>query len=227
MTTFDGFADKDMRFFKALAKHQDRDWFLEHKSEFQEGWQKPMMTLLGEARSKLDSSFPHADILDPKIFRLHRDVRFSKDKSPYKTHIGGLLLAGSKRGQAHESPAALYVQLGTECMAAAGQYGMQPDALVKYRRAVDHAKTGPEVAKLVTKLEKLGYERGSMGALKRVPKGFDPEHPRGDLLKLEGLVMMFPPVPKELIPTKKILSWLTDHAKKTAPLVEWLVYATA
>lgn len=224
---FEGFADGKMSFFKKLSKNQNRDWFAEHKSEFEEGWHKPMVALLTAARDKLDDAFPHADLGEPKVFRIHRDVRFSKDKSPYKTHVGGVLMAGSRKGQLHETPAALYLQLGTECFAGAGHYSMLPDALGKYRKAVADEKSGKELVSILSKLEKAGFERGAMGALKKAPKGFDPSHPRVELLKMQGLIVSFPAVPTELVATPKILDWAVAHAKKAAPLVEWLIYATA
>lgn len=81
---FEGFADRDARFFKALAKHQDRAWFAAHREEYDEGWLAPMKALLAELREKLAPRYAHEEIAAPKVFRIHRDVRFSKDKSPTK-----------------------------------------------------------------------------------------------------------------------------------------------
>jgi len=64
-------------------------------------------------------------------------------------------------------------------------------------------------------------------ALKRVPKGFDPGHPRAELLKRKGLGVAFPKLPKGALASPKLVPWLADHAKKAAPLVEWLLFATA
>src|SRR5437899_11400410 len=113
---FEGFADRDGRFFRALARNQRRDWFEAHRREYEHGWQAPMKALLAEVRERIDPLFPRHPLGEPKVFRIHRDVRFSKDKSPYKTHIGGYVaIDGAGRGPS--APAALYVHLG----AAAGR----------------------------------------------------------------------------------------------------------
>src|SRR5262245_25958718 len=86
---FDGFADRDAKFFRALAKNQRRECFEAHRQEYEDGWLVPMKALLAEVRERIDRLFPHDPLAEPKVFRIYRDVRFSKDKSPYKTHIGG------------------------------------------------------------------------------------------------------------------------------------------
>src|SRR5947207_12419980 len=64
---FEGFADGDMKFFRALAKHQDRDWFAKHKAEYEEGWAAPMAALLGEVRAAIDSAYPDCELAEPKV----------------------------------------------------------------------------------------------------------------------------------------------------------------
>src|SRR5580765_8121684 len=111
-TRFEGFADRNARFFRALANNQDRDWFEMHRDEYERGWLAPMKALLAEVRERIDGLFPHHPLAEPKVFRIHRDVRFSKDKSPYKTHIGGFIgIAGSGAGPS--GAAALYVHVAT------------------------------------------------------------------------------------------------------------------
>jgi uncharacterized protein (TIGR02453 family) len=94
-TRFSGFADADGRFFRALAKNQKREWFQAHRAEYDHGWVAPMKLLLAEVRERIDPLFPRHALGDPKVFRINRDVRFSKDKSPYKTHIGGYVPLGA------------------------------------------------------------------------------------------------------------------------------------
>src|ERR1051325_1546760 len=91
MTRFEGFPDSEGKFFKQLAKNNRREWFQAHKAEFEDGWNAPMKALLGEVRELVDAAYPRCDLDEPKVFRIFRDVRFAKDKSPYKTHVGGLI----------------------------------------------------------------------------------------------------------------------------------------
>ncbi|HEX7603551.1 MAG TPA: DUF2461 domain-containing protein [Polyangiaceae bacterium] len=223
--TFEGFADADGRFFKALAKNQKREWFHEHKHEYVEGWEQPMLALLTESVRALDRAYPDCELEPPKIFRIHRDVRFAKDKSPYKTHIGGVLPMHGKNPVG--SPIALYVQVGTESFAGAGQYSMDGPSLAKFRAAVLEPKRGAELGRMIARLEAKGYRISAMETLKKVPKGVDPTHPRAELLKHKGLVLMFPAMPKGLLAKRALLDWTVTHAKAVAPVVRWLVFATA
>jgi uncharacterized protein (TIGR02453 family) len=227
---FTGFADARLSFFRALAKHQDRDWFLAHKSEYEEGWHKPMLALLTEAREKLDRVYRHCELAEPKVMRIHRDVRFSKDKSPYKTWIGGGVSV-ARGAKLPEAPAALYMHIGlghgpTTCFGAAGIYGMMPESLARYRAALLDDKRGREVAGMVAKLEKKGFQVGAMETLQKVPRGVDEKHPRARLLKMKGLIVSFEP-PAGSVAKRALLDWAVERAKAAAPLVEWLAFATA
>jgi uncharacterized protein (TIGR02453 family) len=223
---FEGFADPNAKFFDALAKHQSKDWFVAHKAEFEEGWHGPMGELLGEVRAAIDRAFPHVDLDEPKIFRIYRDVRFSKDKSPYKTHIGGVIPV-KRTGKMTEVPMALYFHVGQpRSFGAAGHYMMDPGALAKFRGAVADDKRGRELDKLLSSLKKKGFSVDSHGTYARVPKGFDPAHARAEHLKRKGLTVGFPSIPKGLLAKAKLAPWLAAQAKTAAPLVEWLVFAT-
>jgi uncharacterized protein (TIGR02453 family) len=228
MTRFEGFADASARFFKSLAKKNEREWFLAHKSEFEEGWNAPMKLLLSDVRDAIDKAYPHCDLAEPKVFRVFRDVRFSKDKSPYKTHIGGFIPLARQGKRATDLPMALYFHVGaTETFGAAGHYMMEPDSLERFRSAVADDKRGAELDKLLARLAKRGFPPDSHERLKRVPKGFDPDHPRADLLKRKGLVVSFPSLPAGLLAKPRLSQWLADACKTAAPLVEWLAFATA
>lgn len=225
--TFQGFADTTGAFFRKLKKNQNRDWFLEHKAEFDEGWNKPMEHLLTDVFALVDDAFPFCDLEAPKVFRIHRDVRFAKDKTPYKTHVAGRISI-ARRGPTTEVPIALYFHVGDrECFAGSGHYMMDGPALAKFRAAVVDEKKGKELDAITKTLTKKGFTIESHDLLKRVPKGFDPEHPRAEHLKRKGLITRFPAVPLELLTSPKLVKHLATHLKTAAPLVEWLVYATA
>lgn len=224
---FSGFADDGAKFFKALAKNQNRDWFQAHKGEFETGWNGPMKLALAEVRAKIDAAYPHADLDEPRVFRIFRDVRFSKDKSPYKTHVGGTVSV-KRTGKLTEVPVALYFHVGQpESFAAAGHYMMDGPALARYRAAVADDGRGKELVKILAALSKKGFVLDAREGYKRVPKGFAEDHPRAELLKRKGLIVSFPALPKGMLTSTKLIGWLAGHCKTTAPLVEWLVFATA
>jgi uncharacterized protein (TIGR02453 family) len=228
MSRFEGFADGQSKFFRALAKKNERDWFLAHKTEFEEGWNSPMKLLLAEVREAIDKLYPHCDLDEPRVFRIFRDVRFSKDKSPYKTHLGGFIPLQRSGRRTTDLPMALYFQVGAiQNFGAAGHYMMEPDSLERFRVAVADEKRGKELSRILATLDKKGFPADSHERLKRVPKAYDADHPRAELLKRKGLVVAFPALPKGLLASPSLVKWLVDGCKVSAPLVEWLAFATA
>jgi len=219
---FEGFADRDARFFRALAKHQDREWFALHRREYEEGWLAPMRALLAEVRERIDGFFPQDPLADPKVFRIHRDVRFAKDKSPYKTHIGGYIAIDG--GSAPLVPMPLYLHVAaTEAFVAAGHYMMDGPQLARFRAAVLDDAQGARLADVLRRLERAGFTVGSHEMLRKVPRGLDPAHPRADLLRRKGLVVSFPTLPRNLLVERRLVDWLVAHTKRVVPLVDWLV----
>src|SRR5215510_5995740 len=158
---FEGFADRDGRFFRALARNQRREWFAAHQQEYEEGWHAPMKALLGEVRECIDPFFPHLPLGEPKVFRIYRDVRFSKDKAPYKTHIGGYVyVEGGRHGPA--AAAVPYVHIGAnEVYVGGGQYMMDPPQLARFREALLDDRRGAALAAILKKLTRAGYAVGS------------------------------------------------------------------
>jgi uncharacterized protein (TIGR02453 family) len=227
---FTGFADADGKFFKALAKNQNRDWFNKHKQELEEGWNEPMKELLTGLHGTLDKAYAHTDLDEPKVFRIYRNLRFSKDKTPYKTHVAGVIPI-KRTAKMLETPVAIYMHFGTDNIVASGLYSMDGPALDRYRKAVVDDARGKELTKILAKLEKAGFHTAGrhddVDMLKKVPKGFDPDHPRAELLKRKSLGVRFPALPKGILASPKLAPWVAEHAKKTVPLVEWLVFATA
>jgi uncharacterized protein (TIGR02453 family) len=222
---FEGFADAGARFFHALKKHQSRDWFAVHRHEYDEGWVTPMKLLLAEVRERIDPLFVQQALGEPKVFRIHRDVRFSKDKSPYKTHVGGYIpLAQSGHGPGQPVP--VYVQLGTETFVGAGHYVMDPGQLLRYRAAVVDDARGRALARILATATKAGFTLVSFETLKKVPRGFDPDHPRAELLKRKSLALEFPALPRKLIESRALVPWLVKQVDRARPLVAWLADVT-
>lgn len=218
---FTGFADASMAFFHALDEQQTRDWFNEHKAEFEAGWSRPMSSLLAGVRDRIAPAYEGLSLREPKVFRLQRDVRFSLDRTPYKTSVSGMIsLKGP--GTSTDSPAALYLQLGLENLAGAGLYSMMGPTLERYRAAVLDPQSGAALAKITAGLEAQGCSLGAMETLKTAPRGVDKDHPRIELLKRKGLVVMFPAVPIERITAASFVEWVSARAVEAAPLVRWL-----
>jgi len=221
---FQGFPDAKGSFFKQLARNQTREWFQAKKARYEREWAEPMHELLTDVAAGIDSAYSYCELEAPKVFRIYRDVRFSKDKSPYKTSIGGALsIAGP--GGVMDKPVALYVQLGTEAFAAAGHYKMSPEKLAKVRQAIIDPARGKELLSITRKLARGGFTFDAAEKLARVPRGFDPDHPLAELLRMKGLVAMFPPMPD--IGGRSFSGWLRRECVAVAELVTWTTYAGA
>ena len=229
---FEGFAD--LRFFRELAANQSRDWYLAHKTEHEQGFVRPMEAALAEVARKLDRAYPDCEFAAPKVFRIQRDVRFSADKTPYKTNCAGVLAVKKGPSKVTETPAAVYLHVGVEgaertpvTMAGAGLYMMDAPQLSAFRSALLDDARGRELAAIVAGLEKRGLRMMSSGTLKSAPRGVDPAHPRIELLKRKGLVAMFGEPPAGALRSPELLDWLVPLAKLAAPLVRWLVFNVA
>jgi uncharacterized protein (TIGR02453 family) len=224
---FAGFADAEGTFFKQLDRHQDRAWFAAHKADYEDGWAGPMLSLLHAVRARIDDDYPYHELSAPKVFRIQRDVRFARDKTPYKTNVAGIVLArGRGADPVTEVPAALYLHVGLECVVAAGQYMMAAPALARFRAAVVDDERGAEVARLVEALRARRLTVRSVEELQKVPRGFDPDHPRAELLRWKGMLVSPPALPRRLLPSPKLVDWIADFARQAAPLTAWLATNT-
>jgi uncharacterized protein (TIGR02453 family) len=166
---FKGFQPAAARFFKELALNQNREWFAEHKAEHEQFVKAPMGVLLQAVTARLAST-PLPLVGDPKrsMFRIHRDVRFSSDKSPYKTNASGIL----SRDGSKTSPGLVYFQFGAdEVFAAAGFYMPMPEDLHRLRAGMAWEPQG--WLSVRQGLSQQGLALMTDGALVRVPKGFE------------------------------------------------------
>ena len=166
--TFKGWPVEAIEFYEGLEADNSKTYWQANKATYEHFVKAPMDELLVELA---------AEFGEGKVFRPYRDVRFSADKSPYKTAIAAHLAGGG------------YLQLSSDGLAAgSGMYMMAPDQLERYRQAVAVDGTGLELAGLVAEATKAGIEVMAHDALKTAPKGYPKDHPRVDLLRQKGLV---------------------------------------
>jgi uncharacterized protein (TIGR02453 family) len=212
---FSGFDRDAIQFLHELTLEMNREWFEANKARYVARWVEPMTALLEQVAARLAATYKPAK-LHTKLFRIYRDVRFAKDKTPYKTFVAGRIAV-------REGCTAMYFEVDVdEEYAGVGSYHFEDAQVARWRKLVAADKTGREVAGLVAKLAKRGYTIGSYHDYKRVPKPFAPDHPRADLLVKRGLTCAFPAMPRGLLHKPALADWLVDHAKATSPLVKWL-----
>jgi uncharacterized protein (TIGR02453 family) len=224
LAAFRGFPDSRGDFFLSLALHNDRDWFQYHRTEYEQGWAEPMAALLAGVREGLRSAYGRRPLGDPKVFRIHRDVRFSKDKTPYKTHVAGWIpVETGGKPSPGASPAAMYLQVGVDTrFTGSGCWTLEPDALKRFRSALLDPRRGAALARLLDALTAKGFSLSCAESLVRVPAGVDPDHPRAALLRMKGLVVDPGEAPRRLLTRPELADWLVEKARAAAPVVNWL-----
>jgi len=218
---FRGFERDAMQFWHELASEMSKEWFAANKRRYQTVWVEPMLALLREVARGLSRAYKPFALAEPGVLRIYRDLRFSRDKTPYKTHIAGVIrLAGARIAEA--GIAVLYLHLGPdEEFAGVGCYQFDAARTARWRRAVVGAP-GRALSRIIASLRRKGYSPGGYETYARVPKGFAPDHPQAELLRCKGLICGFPAIPARLLHRPELARWLLGHAKATAPLVIWL-----
>ncbi|HEX2810228.1 MAG TPA: DUF2461 domain-containing protein, partial [Kineosporiaceae bacterium] len=202
---FTGFDGDALGFYDGLEADNSKTYWTDHKAIYEQAVRTPMLALL----APLEPRFGPAT-----MFRPYRDVRFSADKSPYKTHAGAVLRAAGGTQ--------LYVQVGADgLLVGGGYYHMSPDQLSRYRQAVDDDGPGRRLERVAAKLGRAGFtligER-----LARAPRGVDPKHPRIDLLRHKGLAAMFTFGVPDWLGTPRCLDEVAGAFRSIAPLTGWL-----
>jgi uncharacterized protein (TIGR02453 family) len=199
---FRGWPAEAIEFYEGLEADNTRAYWQDHKQEYEELVRGPMLELLAELAG---------DYGEGKIFRPYRDVRFSRDRSPYKTAIGATLERGG------------YVQFSAHGLAAgSGYYVMLPDQLERYRQAVDDDKTGRKVVDLCDALGKARIDVTAKETLKTAPKGYPKDHPRIELLRHKGLIAWKQWPVAAWMGTAKAKQRVVDFLVAARPLNQWL-----
>jgi uncharacterized protein (TIGR02453 family) len=199
---FRGWPAEAIEFYEGLEADNSRTYWLAHKREFEELVRAPMDELLAE----LEPEFGPA-----KVFRPNRDVRFSADKSPYKTRI----YAGLERGG--------YVQFSADGLATGCGYWMvEPDQLDRYRRAVADDPSGEELVAIVDRIVATGIDVTARESLKTAPRGYPKDHPRIELLRHKGLITWREWPAGAWLGTAKAKDRVVEFLRTSAPLHAWL-----
>jgi len=215
---FQGFGSQAQPFFKGLAFHQTREWFEANRAVYERDVKTPMGDLVEDLSAALAKSGPplRGD-RKASLFRLNRDVRFSKDKSLYKIHQGAVMTrSGAKNDQG-----LLYIHVaGDECFAAAGFHLPEPDQLLRLRRAI--ARAPKEWTRLAAGLTKKGLELRDEGALQRLPRGFEAvEDPViAAAVKRKGFICIRP-IDAARLSSPDLVKDLQIFAGDATPLLEW------
>jgi len=220
---FKGFPRECLEFYRGLQENNYTAWFAEHRAEYDEYVLKPSRSFVMEMGDNLHPIAPGINA-DPRInrslFRIYRDTRFSKDKTPFKTHLGMWFWEGiAPRMEC----SGFYIHLeAKKLILGAGIYRFTGEMLSRYRDWVVDPKHGAALRSAVNEAVSRGpYSLGGEH-YKRTPRGYDPEHENAQFLLYDGFWMgMEIPVP-EVFFTPEFPEWCFGHCLNVLPVHQWL-----
>ncbi len=219
------FPKQTFQFLKKLKGNNNRQWFNQNKEKFEKEVMQPAMQFVenfGEALGKdiIDIRYDTSRNGSGSMFRIYRDVRFSKDKSPYKTNLGFVFW----RGEGHKKlNPAFYVHVGEDGVQLyGGQYWMEKHQVENFRAKILANSTGESLQKIISKLEKLGSTMVGGKKYKRVPRGLDAEHPRAEWLKFTGLYVGMPFWSSTEVMQDDWINKAVKQCLQMNPLLDWL-----
>jgi uncharacterized protein (TIGR02453 family) len=203
--TFAGFPVEALDFYDDLETDNTKSFWAAHKQVWERAVRDPMVALT----EALGPEFGPA-----KIFRPYRDVRFSKDKTPYKDHQGAFVSVAPATGW--------YLEIGAPGVrVGAGFYHADSERLARIRAAIADDRHGPELERILAALERRAWEpRGE--TLRTAPRGWPADHPRIGLLRHKSLAMSRSYGFEDVIHSPALLDRVRDDWRAARPLVEWL-----
>lgn len=223
--TFSHFPKETIEFYRQLEHNNNRAWFEAHKQDYLEYVQKPSLefiTAMGERLKEIASNIVYDTRTNGagSLMRIYRDIRFSPDKTPYKNNLGIVFWEGE--GKKSENPGFYFHVAPYGIGFFSGMYGFNKQMLNAYRAAVIDDTLGVELVEEINNILSSGYETGGEH-YKRVPRSYDPDHPRAELLKYNTLYASITDLNPELMTQPQFMDVALGHWKNMAPLHHWLV----
>ena len=205
MHAFTGFPEAALDFYDDLEMDNTKSFWEAHKSVWTDAVKAPMTALTDALAEEFGTA---------KVFRPYRDVRFAKDKTPYKTHQGAYVAVGPACGW--------YVEISARGVRTGGGfYDASGSDLARIRESIDHEATGTELQRILARLEKAGFEIGGE-KVKTSPRGYDAGHPRIELLRHKSLTAGRPYGFDEVIHSPELVDAVRKDWRALRPLVEWV-----
>ena len=213
-------------FLKDLAANNEREWFNANKQTYIDQLQTPAQDLVIALGTRLQAISPEI-VFDTRtngtgsLMRIYRDTRFSKDKTPYKTNVSMSFWEGPSKRDSYSGFFLRVEPVGLSLFT--GGYNFGKETLAAFRTAVAADGTGPELRAAIAQVEAAGDYTVGNEHYKRVPRGFDPEHPQADLLRYNGLYAYTEHIAADGLTSPDLVEICYEHFAKMAPLHHWLV----
>ena len=221
--SFSGFPRDGLTFLAQLAHHNDRDWFEANRAVWDDQIVPAMLAWCGALCERLADVMPRL-VFVPRIggslYRLNRDIRFSRDKSPYKTHVAALLWEG---GDKHDAPGVYLHVSPTEVIFGGGMWIFEQEGhLDRYRKLLQDEKSSQRLDAALAHGRTSGLKIEAAEQLQRPPRPFTPDHPRAELSRYKGLTVGKRVAPGPWLHTAEALRRSESAARAYAPLHAWL-----
>ena len=222
MANFRGFPKELIMFFENLKKNNSKDWFEKNRKDYEQFVMHPAREFVEEMGERLRDIAPaiHAiPKINKSLFKINRDVRFSKDKSPYKTFMGIWLWDGDRKRM---ECSGFYLHVENNMVMIGVGIKMFPKPLLDiYRRAVVDKKSGTELRRIVKKVSDKGYLVDGKH-YKKVPQGYDAEHPNAEFLLYDGLTARIEETIPKAFFSDAIIDYAYSHYRIMLPIHQWL-----
>ena len=221
MTDFTGFPKKTLTFLRGLRSNNSKAWFDEHRADYERYWVAPAKDFVEAAGPALRKIAPISaePRVNGSIFRINRDIRFSKDKTRYKDHLDFWFWEGERK----TAPSGFYLRITPDGVGVgAGSHGFDRDRLAAYRAAVVDPKSGPSLNRAVTRVTKAGHEvEGEQ--YKTTPRGFEPKNNRQErMLRFSALWVGDEHPRSPTLHSREFVDWTVDQWKTMKPIHRWL-----
>jgi uncharacterized protein (TIGR02453 family) len=220
---FRGFFPETLRFYEELRENNDKHWFESHRNDYDKFVIEPakaFITSMGNRLRELSPDINAIPKVDGSIFRIYRDVRFSPDKSPFKTHLGIYFWEGNRKKM---ECSGYYLQIEPSTIwYGGGMYQIPDDMLSFYRDNAVDEKYGLELTKAVRKVTENGYVIGG-SHYKRTPRGYNASHMNAGFLLHKGLWAGVEEKVTTQFFTSEFVEYCFKRFKESAPLHKWLV----
>lgn len=221
--SFSGFPRETPRFLRDLARNNNKHWFDTHRADYERCYVAPakrFVVAVGHGLRRLSKNIRGEPRVGGSIMRINRDLRFSKDKTRYKTGLHVLFPEGT--GPPRECPAFYFRLDATSAGFAAGLFAFTPPQLASYRSALTDTRTARTLMMAVQKLTADGFELGG-ARYKRVPSGFDADAAHAPLLLHAGLHLGFTETLPDALFTPGAVDYCLARFKRMQPVQRWLV----
>jgi uncharacterized protein (TIGR02453 family) len=223
---FTGFPKEGLGFLAELKENNYREWFNERKNDYQELLVKPAQSFVVALGERL-TSISEDMIYDTRtngsgsILRIYRDIRFSKDKSPYNTRLRVRFWEGP--GKKKERPGFFVGMDETGGGIHGGLWTFPRPLLENYRKSVQDDDSGVKLVKAIDKIKSFKEYKVGGAHYKRVPRGYVVDHPRADLLRFNGLYVSSPKIPVSVLMKPELVDVCFEHIQRMVPIHEWLL----